>query len=115
MGSVSVGRHEAVAPPSTQTVHPWRAAARTAVAVGIPAFVAFAALVPELVQILLDQFGEVLPDSARAGLLAVAAIITGLAAVITRIMALPGAVLFARKYLPWLAPDDKRAGPVAAG
>ena len=92
---------------STQAAYPRRAVIRTVVEVGIPAFLALALLVPEIVQVILDQFGEQLPAGARVWLLAVAALITGVAAVITRILALPRAIDFARKYLPWLAPDKK--------
>ena len=92
---------------STQAAYPWRAVIRTVVEVGIPAFLALALLVPEIVQVILDQFGEQLPAGARVWLLAVAALNTGVAAVITRILALPRAIDFARKYLPWLAPDKK--------
>lgn len=92
---------------STQAAYPWRAVVRTIVEVGIPAFLAFALLVPEIIQAVLDQFGEQLPEGVRLWLLGVAALVTGVAAVITRIMALPRAIDFARKYLPWLAPDKK--------
>ena len=47
------------------------------------------------------------PAARAAGVPFVAALITGVAAVITRILALPRAIDFARKYLPWLAPDKK--------
>lgn len=95
--------------PAAQTVHPWKTTLRTFVQVGIPAFIAFAALVPEVLQLVLDQFGAVLPDSVRVILLGVAALITGAAALLARIMALPKAVEFARKYMKWLAPDNKPA------
>lgn len=90
---------------STQAAYPWRAVIRTVVEVGIPAFLALALLVPEIIQIILDQFGEQLPAGARLWLLGVAALITGVAAVLTRILALPRAIEFARRFLPWLAPD----------
>ena len=114
-----MGKHEIGVPiegviveksaPAAQTVHPWKTALRTFVQVGIPAFIAFAALVPEVLQLVLDQFGQVLPDSVRVVLLGIAALITGTATLLARIMALPKAVAFARKYMKWLAPDDKPA------
>lgn len=91
----------------TQAAYPWRAVIRTIVEVGIPAFLAFALLVPEIIEAILDQFGEQLPEGVRLWLLGVAALVTGMAAVITRIMALPRAIDFARRYLPWLAPDKQ--------
>ena len=92
---------------TTQAQFPGRAVIRTIVQVGIPAFLAFAGLLPEIVQAVLDQFGEQLPEGFRLWMLAVAAGLTGVAAVITRIMALPRAIDFARRYLPWLAPDKQ--------
>ena len=90
---------------ATQAQYPWQAVIRTVVQVGIPAFLAFAGLLPEIVLAVVDQFGAQLPDGFRLWMLAVAAGVTGVAAVITRIMALPRAIDFARRYLPWLAPD----------
>lgn len=98
--------HRAVV-TATQSLHPARAVIRTMVAVGIPAFLGLAALVPEIVQTILDGVGKALPDGFRLGLLAVAAVITGVAGVITRIMAIPGLVVWTRKYLPWLSPDKQ--------
>lgn len=90
---------------TTQARYPWQAVIRTVVQVGIPAFLAFAALLPEIIQAILDQFGEQLPEGFRLWMLGVAALVTGVAAVIARIMALPRAIDFAHRYLPWLAPD----------
>jgi hypothetical protein len=92
---------------ATQAQYPWQAVIRTIVQVGIPAFLAFATLLPEIVQAILDQFGAQLPEGFRLWMLGVAAGVTGVAAVITRIMAFPRAIDFARQYLPWLAPDKK--------
>lgn len=90
---------------TTQAQFPGRAVIRTIVQVGIPAFLAFALLLPEIIEALLEQFGEQLPEGIRLWLLGLAALVTGVAAVITRIMALPRAIDFAHRYLPWLAPD----------
>lgn len=106
-----MGAHEAI-PVTTQSRFPWKTTLRTAVQVGIPAFIAFAALVPEVLQVVLDQFGKVLPDEVRVVLLGIAALITGVAAVLARISAIPGVIAFTRKYLPFLAPDNGE-GPAA--
>ena len=90
---------------TTQAQFPWQAVIRTVVQVGIPAFLAFAALLPEIIQAVLDQFGEQLPEGFRLWMLGVAALVTGVAAVLARIMALPRAIDFAHRYIPWLAPD----------
>lgn len=97
--------HRAETP--TQAQFPGRAVIRTIVQVGIPAFLAFALLLPEIIQAVVDGFGQHLPDGFRLWLLGVAALVTAAAAVITRIMALPRAIDFARRYLPWLAPDKQ--------
>lgn len=98
--------HRAV-PTATQSLHPMRAVIRTVVAVGIPAFLTFAALVPEIVQTILDGLGRDLPEGFRLGMLAVAAGVTTAAGILTRIMAIPGLVEWTRKYLPWLSPDKQ--------
>ncbi|HEY1158603.1 MAG TPA: hypothetical protein VGE95_20260 [Arthrobacter sp.] len=90
---------------ATQAQYPWRAVIRTIVQVGIPAFLAFAGLLPEVVQTIVEQFGEHLPEGFRLWMFAVAAGVTAVAGAITRVMALPRVIDFARKYLPWLSPD----------
>lgn len=73
----------------TQQSHPWRATLRTAVQVGIPALLTLCLVLPVVVQIILEELGEALPPGVRAWLLAAAALITAIASVIARIMAIP--------------------------
>jgi len=94
-----------VAPPATQAAHPNRAAIRTMLAVGVPAFVALLGILPEVLQVIVDGFGRQLPDDLRLWLLATAASITALSGIITKIMAMPKVLDFTRRYLSWLAPD----------
>ncbi|WNM67273.1 membrane protein [Arthrobacter phage Wyborn] len=101
---------------ATQTAHPTRTMLRTMVQTAIPAFLAFAVIVPDIVQEILAQFGHVMPEGLRVQLLAVAAGITGLATLISKLMSMPRVVEFSRKYLKWFAPDDKPVEPpVVAG
>lgn len=74
---------------ATQVEYPWKATLRTIVQVGIPAFLTLLVAVPLIIQIVLDEFGETMPDRLRLWLLAAAAFVTALAAAITRIMAIP--------------------------
>ena len=69
----------------TQTVHPWRAAARTFFAYLVVALPAYAIGVP----ILLEEVGDFLPPGAVTWLTASAVFVGGLVAAITRIMAIP--------------------------
>lgn len=101
---------------ATQTAHPTRTMLRTMVQTAVPTFLAFAVIVPDIVQAILAQFGHVMPEGLRGQLLAVAAGITGLATLISKLMSMPNVVEFQRKYMRWLAPDDKaKEAPVVAG
>jgi len=79
---------------ATQVVYPWKAALRTAVQVGIPTVLTLAVVLPEIVQIVLDEFGETMPEAVRLWLLAAAGAITGVAVVLTRVMAIPSVNAF---------------------
>lgn len=95
-------------PAPTQAAHPWRATLRTAVEVGIPAFLSLALILPLILQeIAAGPLAEYLPAGWLAWLIGAAAFITATAAAIARIAALPGVVEWTRKYLAFLAPDDK--------
>lgn len=75
-----------VAPTAaTQVVFPWKAAARTAV----QAFLAFAGLLAVALPIVLPFLGDYLPASWIAWLVGAGVFVSGLAAAITRVMALP--------------------------
>lgn len=74
---------------TTQQEHPWRAALRTAVQVliALPAFLFGLAGVLALVA--QDAFAEYLPDGWAAWLLAASLFVAALAALLSRIMAVP--------------------------
>lgn len=91
----------------TQQLEPRRAVLRTLVQVGIPAFLGLLILVPQIIQEIVDGFGQQLPDGLRLWLLAAAALITATSGVIARIMAIPGVIEWTRKYLSAFAPDGK--------
>lgn len=82
----------------TQVRRPWRATARTAVQVAIPLVLALGLVVPEVVEIILDEAGANMPDKLRVVLLGAAAAVTAVAAALARIMAIPSVELFLRRY-----------------
>lgn len=73
----------------TQVRYPWRATVRTVVQVGISSLLALGLVVPQVVQIILEEAGESMPTQVRGWLLASSAIVTAVAAALTRIMAIP--------------------------
>ena len=101
-----MGDHEAT-PVTTQAANPGRATLRTALAVGIPAFLGLLVIVPLIIQEVVDGFGQHLPDGLRLWLLGAAAVITAASATITRVMAIPGVIDWTRRFLPFLAPDKE--------
>lgn len=102
-----MGDHEAV-PTSTQAAFPWRAAIRTAWQVGIPAFVGLLAILPVIIQMILDGVGQHLPPELYAALAGAAVVITAVSATLAKIMARAEVIAWTREYLPWLAPDNKQ-------
>lgn len=83
-----MAKHEAV---TTQSQHPWRATVRTILAV----IVALAAIAPSIYTAATQGSLEA---ATGAGALAL-----GIAAAITRIMALPAVEVFLQRFIPWLA------------
>jgi hypothetical protein len=93
---------------ATQVAHPWRATLRTAVEVGIPAFIGLAIILPlVLSELTAGPLSGYIPPFVTAWLIGTAGFITAAAAAIARIAAIPGVVDWTRKYLRFLAPDDK--------
>lgn len=101
-----MGEHEAT-PTSTQAAFPLRAALRTAVQVGIPAFLGLLLILPPIIQTVLDGFGRHLPPEMYGWLAGAAVVITAASATLARISAIPGVIGWTRKFLPFLAPDKE--------
>lgn len=74
---------------TTQTEHPWKATLRTVIQVGIPAFLTLCLVIPQIVDAVLEGFGESLPPEFTAWMLGAAGVVTAAAGVLTRIMAIP--------------------------
>ena len=94
---------------ATQTRHPWRAVVRTTLQVGVPVVLALGIVVPEVVQIVLEEIGARadVPDWLRVWLLGTAAVVTGVSAVLARIMAIPQVEAFLERVrgLSWMAAE----------
>lgn len=73
----------------TQVRHPLAATKRTLVQVGIPAILVFVIIVPEIIRIVLDGYGDALPEELRLWLLGAAGLVTATAGVLARVMAIP--------------------------
>ncbi|MFZ4843963.1 hypothetical protein [Mycetocola saprophilus] len=76
-------------------------ALRTALAVGIPALIGLVAILPEIIQAVLAEAGEALPAGLRLWLAGAAALITTVAATISRVMAIPAVDEWLRRWTPF--------------
>jgi hypothetical protein len=65
---------------TTQAAYPWQVAIRTAVQVGIPAFVGLLGILPLIIQAIVDGFMQDLPPSRFLWLTGAAALITAASA-----------------------------------
>ncbi|HXH77332.1 hypothetical protein [Nocardioides sp.] len=81
----------------TQVRQPRRATMRTIFQVGIPAILAL----PLIIQVIVDELGGQLPPGVTAWLVAVGAVITAIAAVLARVMAIPQVELLLRRLPDW--------------
>ena len=74
---------------ATQIQFPGKAVLRTLVQIGIPAFIGLVIVIPLIIEAVLAEVGEFMPESFRLWLVGAAAVITGLGLTITRVMAIP--------------------------
>lgn len=80
---------------------------RTALQVGPLALLALVGILPEVIQLTVDGFGQHLPEGFRLQLLAYATMLTALSATIAKIMASRRVLEFTRKYAPFFSPTKK--------
>jgi hypothetical protein len=78
---------------ATQQRRPWRATLRTILQVGVPALLGL----PLVFEILVEELGGTLPPQVTGYLIAAGAFVTAIAAVLARLMAIPGVELFLRR------------------
>lgn len=86
------------------TTDPSKAFWRTALQVGPLALLALVGILPEVIQITVDGFGQHLPEGFRLWLTGAALTLTALSATIARIMASAKVLEFTRKYAPFFSP-----------
>lgn len=73
----------------TQVQQPGRAAARTFWQTFIPSLIGLVLILPEVLDILVGELGEVLPPSLRAWLLGAAVVVSAIASALAKLMANP--------------------------
>lgn len=95
---------------ATQVRRPWRATFRTVVQTAIPTVIVLGLVVPQIVDIVLEETGGTMPEGLRAVLLGASAVVVATAGVLTRVMAIPQVEDFLRqhRFLELVAadPDD---------
>ena len=91
----------AVASAPTQVRRPWRSTFRTFVQSWLPTTALLVLALPEVIEAVVDEAGDVLPDRIRLILLGVSTACSTLAAVAARVMAIPRVELLLRS-VPWL-------------
>ena len=91
----------------TQVRFSARAVVRTLVQVILPGALAAGVVIPQIIQVVLEQAGESMPSALRVWLLAASAGVAGVAAALAKIMALPAVEGFLRssRFLSWLAAE----------
>jgi hypothetical protein len=82
-----MGDHSALQP--TQVAFSAQAVKRTIVQVLIPALLTFVVIVPLIIQIILDGYGQQMPDGLRGWLVAAGGFVVVSAGVLAKIMAIP--------------------------
>lgn len=87
-----------------QPTAPNKAFWRTALQVGPLALLAIVGVLPEIIQITVDGFGQHLPENFRAQLLGAALVLTAASATAARIMASAKVLELTRKYAPFFSP-----------
>lgn len=103
-----MGDHQAV-PTSTQERYPWSAVARTALAAAVALFPLLNAILAAAIEAL-KPYEVHLPGWVFLGLNGALLAATILAALVTRVLAVPGVNDWLRKYriLRWFTPEDNK-------
>lgn len=75
--------------PATQVRRPWHATLRTFLQALFAGALVVGVVVPQIIDAILAESGQVLPESVHSVLLGASAVVAAVAAVATRIMAIP--------------------------
>jgi hypothetical protein len=98
--------HRAAVAPTGPTA-PSKAFWRTVLQVGIPAFVGLVGIAPEVLQTVVDGFGQQLPQGFVLWLTGAAVTLTAASATLARIMASEKVLAWTRAYAPFFAPQKQ--------
>lgn len=98
----------------TQVRFSARSVVRTILQSIIPTALALGLIVPEVIEVILEQAGESMPASVRGWLLAISAGVAATAGALAKIMALPRveAILRSSRFTRWLAAEPVPVPPV---
>lgn len=80
---------------------------RTALQVGPTAALALLVILPQVLQDILDNFGEQLPPGLYSVLVAITGALTLVAAIAAKVMANAKVIEWTRKYAPFFSPSKK--------
>jgi hypothetical protein len=86
---------------------PTKAFWRTLLQVGPLALITLVGILPEVIQVTVDGFGQQLPENFRLGMLAFAGALTALSATTARVMAIPSVQEWLRTYAPFFSVAKK--------
>ena len=98
----------------TQVRFSARSVVRTILQSIIPTALTLGVVVPEVIEVILEQAGESMPGNVRGWLLAISAGVAATAGALAKIMALPKveAVLRSSRFTRWLAAEPVPVPPV---
>lgn len=80
---------------------------RTLVQVGPAAALSLLVILPEVLEQIVDSFGDTLPPNLYAALVAITAGVTLAAGILAKVMAIPSVQVWLAKYLPMFAANKK--------
>lgn len=82
---------------------------RTALQVGVPAFLFLVVVLPPVLEVIDTELGEHLPEGFRLWMLGAATVLTAVSVAVTRIMALPVVNDWLSRYTPFGTTKPKEA------
>lgn len=94
-------------PVASGPTAPSKAFWRTVLQVGIPALIGLVGILPEVLQTIVDGFGQELPQGLTLWLAGAAVTLTAASATLARIMASERVLAWTRAYAPFFAPQKQ--------
>lgn len=98
----------------TQVRFSARSVVRTFLQAIIPAVLFLGVVVPEIIQVVLEQSGDAMPEGVRGVLLGASAAVAAVAGGLAKVMALPKveALLRSSRFTRWMAAEPRPVPPV---